>query len=51
MNTSYAADHDLAKRHFGEALKYDPDCPEAKAEFTKVGGGGGQGARQLGVHR
>mmetsp|Transcript_4150 Transcript_4150/g.6839 ORF Transcript_4150/g.6839 Transcript_4150/m.6839 type:complete len:478 (-) Transcript_4150:697-2130(-) len=32
----YLFDHDLAKRHFGEALKRDPDYPEAKAEFNKV---------------
>jgi DnaJ family protein C protein 3 len=32
----YSGDHDLAKRHFGEALKYDPDHKEAKAEFGKV---------------
>ena len=32
----YSGDHDLAKRHYGEALKYDPDHKEAKAEFSKV---------------
>ncbi len=29
-------DHDMAKRHFGEALKYDPDYAEARKEFNKV---------------
>jgi len=33
----WAADHDMAKRHFGEALKYDPDYKEASTEFGKVG--------------
>ncbi|GIL63490.1 hypothetical protein Vafri_17539 [Volvox africanus] len=32
----YLADHDMAKRHFGEALKYDPDHPSARKEFNKV---------------
>lgn len=32
----YLHDHDLAKRHFGEALKYDPDCKDARTEFNKV---------------
>ncbi|KAF5830077.1 DnaJ-like protein [Dunaliella salina] len=32
----YLHDHDLAKRHFGEALKYDPDCKDAKTEFNRV---------------
>eukprot|EP00798_Chlamydomonas_sp_ICE-L_P003547 gene3547-13617_t len=31
----YAHDHDLAKRHFGEALKYDPDFKEARDSFNK----------------
>lgn len=30
------ADHDMAKRHFGEALKYDPEHSGAKKEFSKV---------------
>ena len=34
----YSGDHDLAKRHYGEALKYDPDYKEAKTEFSKVCG-------------
>ncbi|GFH22506.1 uncharacterized protein HaLaN_19980 [Haematococcus lacustris] len=29
-------DHDLAKRHFGEALKYEPDYTEARQQFNKV---------------
>jgi len=32
----YMDDQSMAKRHFGEALKYDPEHKEAKAEFTKV---------------
>ncbi|GFR39803.1 hypothetical protein Agub_g291 [Astrephomene gubernaculifera] len=32
----YLADHDLAKRHFGEALKYDPEHREARSGFNKV---------------
>lgn len=32
----YLNDHDMAKRHFGEALKYDPDYPAARREFNKV---------------
>ncbi|KXZ44221.1 hypothetical protein GPECTOR_71g582 [Gonium pectorale] len=32
----YTADHDMAKRHFGEALKYDPDHGEARKFFNKV---------------
>lgn len=32
----YAGDHDMAKRHFGEALKHDPDYKQARAEFGKV---------------
>lgn len=32
----YLSDHDLAKRHFGEALKYDPDYTAARKEFNKV---------------
>ena len=32
----YSGDHDLAKRHYGEALKYDPDYKDAKTEFSKV---------------
>lgn len=27
----------MAKRHFGEALKYDPDHGAARKEFNKVG--------------
>ncbi|KAL6752449.1 DnaJ-like protein [Haematococcus lacustris] len=29
-------DHDLAKRHFGEALKFEPDYTEARQQFNKV---------------
>ncbi|KAG2501822.1 hypothetical protein HYH03_000321 [Edaphochlamys debaryana] len=32
----YLFDHDMAKRHFGEALKYDPDHQGARKEFNKV---------------
>ncbi|KAG2448958.1 hypothetical protein HYH02_005712 [Chlamydomonas schloesseri] len=32
----YLYDHDMAKRHFGEALKYDPDHSAARKEFNKV---------------
>lgn len=32
----YMDDQSMAKRHFGEALKYDPEHTEAKAEFSKV---------------
>ncbi|KAK9811786.1 hypothetical protein WJX72_009936 [[Myrmecia] bisecta] len=32
----YLNDQDLAKRHFGEALKYDPDHEQVKAAFRKV---------------
>ncbi len=32
----YSGDHDLAKRHYGEALKHDPDYSDAKKEFSKV---------------
>ena len=32
----YMDDQSMAKRHFGEALKYDPEHKEAKAEFSKV---------------
>jgi DnaJ family protein C protein 3 len=32
----YAGDHDLAKRHFGEALNRDPDYKPAKDGFKKV---------------
>eukprot|EP00955_Chlamydomonas_euryale_P086025 364187-Chlamydomonas_euryale.AAC.3 len=32
----YAGDDDLAKRHFGEALKYDPDYQDAREAFNKV---------------
>ena len=32
----YMDDQSMAKRHFGEALKYDPEHKKAKAEFTKV---------------
>lgn len=34
----YMDDQSMAKRHFGEALKYDPDHKLAKAEFSKVRG-------------
>lgn len=30
------ADLDMAKRHVGEALKYDPDNAEAMAQFRKL---------------
>lgn len=30
------ADHEVAKRHFGEALKHDPDYSPARTEFNKV---------------
>ncbi|KAI8472987.1 MAG: DnaJ-like protein [Monoraphidium minutum] len=32
----YLGDHDLAKRHFGEALKYDPDYAPARKAFNLV---------------
>ena len=32
----YIDDLDMAKRHFGEALKHDPDHQQAKAQFSKV---------------
>ena len=32
----YMDDQSMAKRHFGEALKYDPDHKLAQAEFSKV---------------
>ena len=32
----YLDDQSMAKRHFGEALKYDPEHKQAKAEFAKV---------------
>ena len=32
----YLDDQSMAKRHFGEALKYDPEHKLAKAEFSKV---------------
>ncbi|GBF99265.1 dnaJ [Raphidocelis subcapitata] len=32
----YLNDPDLAKRHFGEALKYDPDYGPARKEFNRV---------------
>ena len=32
----YMDDQSMAKRHFGEALKYDPEHKDAKAEFSKV---------------
>ena len=32
----YMDDQSMAKRHFGEALKYDPEHKEATAEFSKV---------------
>ena len=32
----YTGDHDLAKRHFGEALKYDPDYSPARKGFNKI---------------
>ena len=32
----YLDDQSMAKRHFGEALKYDPEHRQAKAEFAKV---------------
>lgn len=32
----YLHDHDLAKRHYGEALNRDPECKEAMAMFKKV---------------
>lgn len=34
--TCMAADHDMAKRHYGEALKHDPDHREARTLFNKV---------------
>jgi Flp pilus assembly protein TadD len=30
------ADLDMAKRHIGEALKYDPDNQDAMAQFRKL---------------
>lgn len=32
----YMDDQSMAKRHFGEALKYDPEHKLAQAEFSKV---------------
>lgn len=32
----HLADLDMAKRHVGEALKYDPENQEAMAEFKKL---------------
>lgn len=32
----YLNDVDLAKRHYGEALKYDPDYSGAQKQFRKV---------------
>ena len=32
----YLDDQSMAKRHFGEALKHDPDHKQAQAEFSKV---------------
>lgn len=32
----YMNDNDMAKRHFGEALKYDPDYEAARKEFNRV---------------
>jgi DnaJ family protein C protein 3 len=32
----YLGDHDLAKRHFGEALKYDPDHSPSRKAFNKL---------------
>eukprot|EP00879_Flechtneria_rotunda_P016714 GHRR01017491.1.p1 GENE.GHRR01017491.1~~GHRR01017491.1.p1 ORF type:complete len:455 (+),score=141.28 GHRR01017491.1:1053-2417(+) len=32
----YLGDHDLAKRHFGEALKYDPDHKDSRQAFNKL---------------
>eukprot|EP00798_Chlamydomonas_sp_ICE-L_P024260 gene24260-9860_t len=32
----YAHDHDMAKRHFGEVLNYDPGNTEARELFDKV---------------
>eukprot|EP00775_Hariotina_reticulata_P013415 gene13415-13543_t len=32
----YLADHDLAKRHFGEALKFDPDHYASRKAFNKL---------------
>lgn len=32
----YLDDQSMAKRHFGEALKYDPEHKLAQAEFSKV---------------
>lgn len=32
----YLAEHDMAKRHFGEALKHDPDHAGARREFKKI---------------
>ncbi|KAL3157708.1 hypothetical protein ABBQ32_012141 [Trebouxia sp. C0010 RCD-2024] len=32
----YLDDQSMAKRHFGEALKYDPEHKPAQAEFSKV---------------
>ena len=36
MSYFYSGDHDLAKRHFGEALNRDPDYGPAKENFKKV---------------
>eukprot|EP00878_Enallax_costatus_P025984 GHUV01027850.1.p1 GENE.GHUV01027850.1~~GHUV01027850.1.p1 ORF type:complete len:365 (+),score=138.23 GHUV01027850.1:272-1366(+) len=32
----YLADHDMAKRHFGEALKFDPDYKDSRKAFNKL---------------
>lgn len=32
----YLYEHDMAKRHFGEALNLDPDYEPARKEFTRV---------------
>uniref|UniRef100_A0A383VTQ7 J domain-containing protein n=1 Tax=Tetradesmus obliquus TaxID=3088 RepID=A0A383VTQ7_TETOB len=32
----YLADHDMAKRHFGEALKFDPDHKDSRKAFNKL---------------
>jgi DnaJ family protein C protein 3 len=36
MAYMYLGDHDLAKRHFGEALKYDPDHSASRKAFNKL---------------
>lgn len=32
----YLAEHDMAKRHFGEALKFDPDHKDSRKAFNKL---------------